>query len=105
MTDSVTPRTAPAAEYPCQLRRYHAPEVVRTQHHHSRPQYLQLRIYGAVRHRADMWLCPNDHDAIHAWLAWLLGEARRPAPEPGWLVKAEAQRTYDWYQQALIETG
>ena len=93
--------TATAAERPCELYAYHAPHVVRTQGHHRHPQYLQERIAGRVWDGELLWVCGSCHDAIHEWLSWLLGEARRPDPEPGRLAKAEAQRAFDWYQGQL----
>lgn len=92
------PRTAHAAEHPCELHRYHAPAVVRTQYHHSKCVYLQNRLYGRIKYGADTWICGTDHDSLHAWLDWLLGEADKPDPEPGRMVKAAAQQTYDWYR-------
>ncbi|MCA1570801.1 MAG: hypothetical protein LC798_10890 [Chloroflexi bacterium] len=97
-------RTATAAERPCQLHTHHAPRVVRTQGHHRHPVYLQNEVYGQIRDSELLWVCGTCHDSIHAWLSHLLGEARRPNPEPGRLVKAEAQRTHDWFQ-AELEKG
>lgn len=91
------PMKAQAAEHPCHLYAYHAPVPVRTQAHHRKPQYLQLRLWGEVRYGADLFVCGTCHDSIHAWLDWLLGEAHKPDPEPGRIVKAEAQATHDWY--------
>ena len=48
-----------------------------------------------------MWLCGNCHDATHEWLSWLLGEARRPDPEPGRYAKALAQCAFDWFTAAM----
>lgn len=95
------PRKAPAAEQPCQLHRYHFPRVCRTQHHHSKPAYLQLRVYGDVRYGPDLFVCGTGHDSIHAWLDWLLGEARKPDPEPGRAEKKSAGATYAWYVARL----
>lgn len=94
------PRTARAADKPCELYSYHAPAVVRTQGHHMHPVYLQNRLYGRIQDPELKWLCGSCHDAVHEWIGWLLGETRRPVPEPGRLAKAEAQRTVDWYQSA-----
>lgn len=45
-----TPRTAQAAERPCQLYAHTAsPVPTRTQGHHRHPVYLQNRIYGRLR--------------------------------------------------------
>lgn len=95
------PRTATAAEHPCELHLHHSPIVVRTQGHHRKPMYLQRRLWGEVRDDTVMWLCGNDHDAIHEVVGWLLGETRKPDPMPGWKVRAEAQRTVDWYAAHL----
>lgn len=99
------PSEATAAEHPCQLVGYHAPTVVRTQGHHRRPQYLQRRVWGEVRDQSILWVCGSCHDSIHEWIGWLLGESRRPNPEPGRLAKAEAQRTVDWYRAELAAQG
>lgn len=96
-------RTAQASERPCQLHRYHWPRPVRTQGHHRRPVYLQRRLYGRIVDNELLWSCGTDHDSIHAWLDWLLGEARKPDPEPGRRLKAEAQSAYDWYIAAQKE--
>lgn len=92
------PVSATAASQPCELYGYHAPRVVRTQFHHSRPQYLQLRLWGEVRFEADTWLCGSCHDAVHEWIGFLLGESRRPDPEPGRLAKAAAEATVEWFR-------
>lgn len=97
---TVESRTATAAERPCQLYTFHAPKVVRTEGHHRRPVYLQNRVYGRIRDPELLWVCGNCHDAIHEWLSWLLGEARKPNPEPGRKAKAEAARTLAWYREA-----
>lgn len=91
------PLTASAQDKPCQLYTYHAPAVVITEYHHSKPVYLQNRLYGRIVYPADTWLCSNCHEAVHAWLYWLLGERRQPTGV-GIYAKAEAQRTYDWYK-------
>lgn len=93
------PVTARAATHPCQLHRYHAPRVVRTQAHHRKPVYLQNRVYGNIQNGEILWVCGTCHDSIHAWLSFLLGEAYRPEPEPGVKAKREAERAYDWYVQ------
>lgn len=85
---------------PCELVAYHAPTPVMTEFHHTRPVFLQNRLYGRIIYPADLWLCSNCHDAVHAWLYWLLGERREP-PYIGRAAKAEAERTYTWY----IEQG
>lgn len=90
------PTTAYAPEQECELVEYHAPAPVMVEHHHTRPVFLQNRLYGRIVHGADLWVCSNCHDAIHAWLYWLLGERRQP-PRIGRAAKAEAQRTFDWY--------
>jgi len=92
--------TATAASRPCQLVTYHAPTVVQTEGHHRHPVYLQNRVYGRIQDPELLWVCGNDHSAIHEWIGFLLGESRRPNPEPGRLAKAEAQRSVDWYISA-----
>lgn len=90
------PRKAFHTDHPCSLVDYHAPTPVMTEYHHSKPVYLQNRLYGAIRYPADTWVCSNCHDAIHAWLYWLMGERKQP-PHIGRAAKAEAQRTYEWF--------
>jgi hypothetical protein len=96
-------RTASAVERPCALRQYHSPMPVVTQGHHRHPVYLQNRIYGAIRDPELLWLCGSDHDAVHAWLYWLLEERARPTVDPGWMVKKEALTTYEWYVAATLK--
>ena len=92
-----TPATAFAKEHPCSLVSYHAPTPVMTEYHHSKPIFLQYRLFGKVIYGPDTWVCSNCHDAIHAWLYYLLGEHHKP-PHIGRAAKLEAQRTYDWYK-------
>lgn len=97
-------RTAFAQDKPCSLVAYHAPTPVMTEYHHSHPVYLQNRLYGQIIDGPDTWVCSNCHDAIHAWLYWLLGERKQP-PYIGRAAKAEAQRTYDWYRSERERLG
>lgn len=85
-----------AATQPCQLVTYHAPVPVITEYHHQKPVFLQNRLYGRIIHGPSLWVCSNCHEAIHAWLYWLLGERKEP-PYIGRAAKAEAERTYAWY--------
>lgn len=98
---SPPPREAPAADHPCQLLTYHAPQPARTHGHHRHPVYLQNRIYGRITDPELLWVCGTCHDNIHEWLGWLLGESRRPSPEPGRFAKAEARAAYDWYVSTI----
>lgn len=93
-------RSARATEQPCELYAYHSPRPSRTQGHHRHPVYLQNRVYGRIRDADLTWLCGTCHDNVHEWLSWLLGEARRPDPEPGRKAKTEARRSLDWYLAA-----
>lgn len=105
MTDILA---APAADRPCELYAHtEAPVPLRTQGHHRHPQYLQRRLWGEVRDQGLLWTCGLCHDAIHEILGWLLGESRQPNPMPSTRSSyyREAQRTYDWYVQALAEKG
>ena len=90
------PRSAFATKRPCVLVKTHAPAPVITEYHHSKPVYLQRRLYGEERYDADTWLCSNCHEAVHAWLYWLLRERAEPK-NVGRAAKAEAYRTYMWY--------
>lgn len=95
------PKTAQAADKPCELYQYHAPRPSRTQGHHRHPVYLQNRVYGKIQDPELMWLCGTCHDSTHTWISFLLGEAREPNPHPGKYHKAEAQKAVDWYRQAM----
>lgn len=99
-------RTAQAAERPCELYAHSsAPKPTRTQGHHPKPVYLQMRLYGKVIHHELRYYCGLCHDSTHDWLSWLLGEARKPDPEPGAKTKAEALRTYLWYRAEEARLG
>lgn len=84
-------------DQPCQLVKTHAPLPVITEHHHRYPVFLQNRLYGKILYGPDLWVCSNCHEAIHAWLYWLLGERKKP-PVIGRNAKAEAERTFLWYE-------
>jgi hypothetical protein len=90
------PRKAFWTDQSCQLVAYHAPTPVMTEYHHQKPVFLQDRLWGEIRFGPSLWVCGNCHDAIHAWLYWLLGEHRQP-PYVGRAAKAEAQRTFEWF--------
>lgn len=98
------PRTATAQAHPCELYAHSTqPRPSRTQYHHRYPQYLQERVYGAVRYQSPpdmLWLCGLCHDSVHDWLSYLLKEAREPSPHPSSRARSEAQRAYDWYRSA-----
>lgn len=101
-----TPLTAQAADKPCSLYAHSGyPRPSRTQYHHSRPVYLQDRVYGQIRYPADTWLCGNCHDSVHDVIGWLLGETRKPNPMPGRNAIAEAKRTVAWYHAATGGTA
>lgn len=102
--DPAVPRTGFQDSHPCELVTYHAPLPVMTEYHHQKPVYLQTRLYGKVLYGPSLWLCGNCHDAIHAWLYWLLGERREP-PRVGRAAKLEAQATFDWYTSELKQKG
>ena len=104
MQYEVNPRTAFFDAHPCDLVAYHAPEPVMTEFHHTKPVYLQNRLYGKVLHPADLWVCSNCHDAIHAWLYYLLGERQKP-PYIGRAAKSEAQKTYEWFKAECERLG
>lgn len=85
---------------PCELVSYHAPTPSLTEYHHTKPVFLQNKLYGHIVYGADKYLCANCHDSVHEWLYWLLG-MRRAEPRVGRAAKAEAQRTYEWYRSEL----
>lgn len=107
----IPPRTATAQAHPCQLYAHTTtPRPSRTQYHHRYPQYLQERVYaGKVLYQSSpdmLWLCGLCHDSVHDWLSYLLGEARRPAPDPSPRAQAEAVRAANWYWAASnAQTG
>ena len=90
-------RTAQFREHPCTLVAYHAPTPVMTEYHHTRPVFLQDRLYGRIVYGPDKWVCSNCHDAIHAWLYHLLGMWERPT-YMGRAARLEAERTFEWYR-------
>lgn len=96
-TPTPAPREAKAADRPCELHRYHHPRPSRTEGHHRHPVYLQNRLYGRIRDNELLWLCGTCHDNVHEWLGWLLGESRKPDPEPTKRAKDEAARSLAWY--------
>lgn len=104
---TLTPNTAHAAVKPCAMYKTHGSAVsVITEGHHIRPEFLQRRVYnGDTPDNEKVWLCPNCHTNLHAWLYFLLGEWREPNPHPPARSKAWAQEAYDWYQQALTVSG
>lgn len=80
------------------MRKSHNPTPIRTQSHHRYPEYLQKRLWGSTRLDERISLCGTDHDSIHTWLSYLLGEQRQPKLNPGTLVTAEARRVFDWFR-------
>jgi hypothetical protein len=94
-------RTATAETHPCELYAHTgSPRPIRTQYHHSKPVYLQNRVFGGIRFGADTWLCGLCHDSVHETINWLLGEGREPNPKPGRKTLAAAQKTVEWYRSA-----
>jgi hypothetical protein len=91
-------------EEDCRLAAYHQPEPVMVEYHHQKPVFLQDALYGKIVYGPSLWVCGNCHDAIHAWLYWLLGEHREP-PKVGRLAKAEAQRTFEWFLAEKARLG
>lgn len=94
------PLTAQATERPCELHKNHSPVVVRTQGHHIFPQYLQIKVYGKVLHEELLWLCGTDHDSLHAWLSYALGESYKPEQPVGYATQAQVERVLEWYRSA-----
>ena len=92
------PLTAPFDDKPCELLKEHRPIPTLTEYHHSKPVYLQNRLYGRIVYGADTYLCANCHDSVHEWIYWLMGE-RRAEPRVGYAAKAFAAKTVDWYNQ------
>ena len=90
------PRTAFYEDHPCQLVRFHAPRPVITEYHHTKPEYLQKRLYGHTVYGPDLWVCSNCHEAIHAWLYFLMGERKEPQ-HVGRSAKRSAEATLKWF--------
>lgn len=99
------PREAPASEKPCVVHKTHRPTVCRTQGHHSKPQALQIELWGVVRFGPDTDSCGTGHDSIHAWIDWRLGRAREPSPHPDRNSRAEAEKTVAWYRAEKAKQG
>lgn len=104
MTQTAVMEKAFATDKPCALVGYHAPLPVMTEHHHSKPSYLQTRLYGKVVYAADIYYCSNCHDAVHAWTYWLMGERQMPM-NMGRNAKAAGQAIYDWFNAEKTRLG
>jgi len=98
------PKQAPFGDHPCVLVSYHAPTPSVTEFHHSKPVFMQNRLYGNIQYGADTWLCSNCHDSVHEWIYWLVG-MRRNMPNVGRAAKAEAERTVAWYDAERERLG
>lgn len=90
-------------EHPCELVSYHAPTPVMTEFHHSKPMYLQKRLWGEVRFGPDVYYCSNCHEAVHSWCYFLDGERREPKTI-GRAAKAAGAAMFGWYmsERALL---
>jgi hypothetical protein len=95
--------TATAQSHPCQLYTYHQPRPIRTQFHHSKPVYLQNRLYDKIVYGPDFWVCGTCHDSLHETIDWMLTEGRVPNPMPGTNVLKKAKETVDWYHAELAK--
>jgi hypothetical protein len=98
------PKQAMWGDQFCQLVKYHAPIPSILEFHHSKPVFLQNRLYGNIKYGADLWLCSNCHDSVHEWLYWLLN-MRRLMPHVGYAAREEATRTFEWYNSERIALG
>jgi hypothetical protein len=99
-------RNAPAATHPCELYAHTvAPIPVRTQFHHTKPVFLQNRLYGKILYPAELWVCGLCHDALTETIDWLLGEGRQPNPMPGRNALSCAQQTVNWYRSEQKRLG
>ncbi len=97
-------RTAFFEDRPCVLLAYHAPRPVMTEFHHSKPSFLQMRLYGKLFYGPDTYYCSNCHDSVHAWLYWLLGERSKP-PYMGRAAMASAKSIFEWYTSERARVG
>ncbi len=105
MNATVVHERASAATRPCEMYRDHGSSPpVRTQGHHIHPVFLQNRLWGRIRDNELIWLCGTCHDTWHAWLDWLLGEARMP-PMPPHRLRLAAEGTFAWYQEQRAAQG
>lgn len=70
------------------------------QGHHLKPEYLQKRLWGEVRHNELIWLCGSCHDTVHGWIYMTMGDWKqtvsRSQVPPRALVVAE--NAVKWYQ-------
>lgn len=97
----VQPKTANAADKPCQMYLDHgSARPIRTQGHHKFPQALQIRLWGEVRLHDIIWLCGTCHDNIHSYLDFLLGEQYEP-PVPPFRALQQAKGVHRWYTEEL----
>lgn len=90
-------RTAFATTQPCVLVATHVPTPLMTEYHHTKPVYLQNRLYGHVQFGPDLWVCSNCHDSIHAWIYYLMGEHQRPPGSTHTAAYRAARATVDWF--------
>lgn len=94
------PRSASAAERPCELYLDHgSARPVVTQGHHVLPLYLQWRKWGEYRSEELLWLCGGCHDSVHAWIYHLMGERYQPPKPPARAVR-RAELTVAWFREA-----
>lgn len=98
------PKQAPFRDHNCELVQYHAPEPSVVEYHHTKPVFLQNRLYGNIQYGPDLWLCANCHDSVHEWIYWLIG-MRNNMPHVGRAAKAEAERTVEWYRSERQRLG
>ena len=83
---------------------YQAPTPVLTEFLHTRPIYIQKRLWGEIRFDADVYYCSNCHEAVHAWCYYRDGERREPKTI-GRAAKAAGEAIYAWYQAELALTA
>jgi hypothetical protein len=93
----------PFATAPCRCVKRHAPRPLTTELHHPFPQALQKKIFGYVRFKETVPLCPNAHTNVHLMFdALMRGD---PLDQRGNTYQEQlAQRGYEMYQAALKTT-
>lgn len=66
------------ATAPCPCVRDHTPRPEYTELHHTHPKSEQIAVWGEVRDRETVPLCPSSHRAVHVAIAATLAGRKSP---------------------------
>jgi len=99
------PRSAPAAERPCETPGRHYPVPLITQGHHVLPQFAQKMLRGHVWDQRLTWRCGSCHDSIHAILDPLLRGGTPYTGRANQHIIAAAFLGFARFKEAESETG